>query len=159
MCFVILKHLFRDPPFCRTPVISTILTFLLSPFSTYIAWKDGWRLPDVFRGYGTRALVKNWLTHFSLMFHFYIPRKSQKIFDFLMFSEGMGMEYWVKVGKLRPNKSSRSVLRTWSNIYYGAFLHKQFEMKRLTIFAKSSIIVIWQVLNNQTFDIYFHEIN
>ena len=38
------------------------------------------------------------LTHFQPMFHFYTPWKHQKTSDFLMFSEGIVKEHWLKIG-------------------------------------------------------------
>ena len=38
-----------------------------------------------------------YLTHFQPLFHFYIPWK-QKTSGFLMFSEGIEVEYWLKNG-------------------------------------------------------------
>ena len=38
------------------------------------------------------------LTHFRPMFHFYTPWKHQKTGGFLMFSGGIEMEHWLKMG-------------------------------------------------------------
>ena len=38
------------------------------------------------------------VTHFQPMFHFYIPRKHQKTSGFLMFSGGIEVEHWLKMG-------------------------------------------------------------
>ena len=38
------------------------------------------------------------LTHFSPMLHFYTPWKRQKTFDFLMFSGGIEIGHWDKIG-------------------------------------------------------------
>ena len=37
-------------------------------------------------------------THFSLMYHFYIPWKRQKTKGFLTFSRGIEMEHWGNMG-------------------------------------------------------------
>ena len=39
------------------------------------------------------------LTHFQPMFHFYTPWKHQKSSRFLMFSEGIKMEHFLKIGE------------------------------------------------------------
>ena len=36
--------------------------------------------------------------YFKPMFHFYTPWKHQKAKDFLMFSGGIEMEHWLKMG-------------------------------------------------------------
>ena len=41
-----------------------------------------------------------WLTRFSLMPHVYTTWKPQKSFGFLMFSGGLEMEHWIKIGEL-----------------------------------------------------------
>ena len=38
------------------------------------------------------------LTHFSPVSHFYTPWKRQKTFGFLMFSGGIEMWHWTKMG-------------------------------------------------------------
>ena len=38
------------------------------------------------------------LTHFQPTFHFYTPRKYQKTYGFLMFSGGIEVEHWLKMG-------------------------------------------------------------
>ena len=40
------------------------------------------------------------LTHFQLMFHFYISWKHQKTGGFLMFLGGIEVEHWLKIGWL-----------------------------------------------------------
>ena len=41
---------------------------------------------------------KKSLTHFQPMFHFYTPWKQQKTGGFLMFSGGIEVEHWLKMG-------------------------------------------------------------
>ena len=45
----------------------------------------------------SRDLKKSSLTHFQPMFHFYTPRKHQKISGFLMFSGDIEVEHWLKM--------------------------------------------------------------
>ena len=42
--------------------------------------------------------LSNWLTHCSLMLHFYTPWKHQKIHSFLTFSGGKEMLNWTNMG-------------------------------------------------------------
>ena len=81
---------------------------LLYPLKTL----ENQRFSDVFRGYSSGTLVENglkWnacklslfnLTHFQPIFHFYTPWKHQKPSDFLMFSGGIEVEYWLTMVKL-----------------------------------------------------------
>ena len=46
------------------------------------------------------------LNHFQPMFHFYTPRKHQKTSGFLIFSGGIEVEHWLKLGE--ENKIPRS---------------------------------------------------
>ena len=39
--------------------------------------------------------IRDFFTHFSPMFHFYTPWKA---FGFLMFSKGIEIEHWIKMG-------------------------------------------------------------
>ena len=49
-----------------------------------------------------KSAVKNktgtMLTHFQPIFHFYTPWKHQKTGGFFMFSVGIAMEHWLKMG-------------------------------------------------------------
>ena len=38
------------------------------------------------------------LTHFQTTFHFYTPGKHQRTVGFLMFSRGIEVEHWLKMG-------------------------------------------------------------
>ena len=42
------------------------------------------------------------------MFHFYIPWKHQKTGGFLMFSEGIEVEHWLKMGYMKIKELLKS---------------------------------------------------
>ena len=44
------------------------------------------------------SFPKATLTHFQPLFHFYTPWKHKKTFAFLMFSGGIEVEHWLKMG-------------------------------------------------------------
>ena len=51
---------------------------------------------------------KGWLNHFQPKFHFYTLWKYQKSSGFLMFSGGIKVEYWLKMGQNKGKRCYRS---------------------------------------------------
>ena len=50
-------------------------------------------------------------THFMLMFHFHTPYKREKTSAFLTFSGGIEREYWLHMGLVSTNKTSKNWYR------------------------------------------------
>ena len=49
----------------------------------------------------TQVIIRDKLTHFSPVSHFYTSWKLQKTFGFLTFSEGREMWYWTNMGQVK----------------------------------------------------------
>ena len=73
--------------------------FLIIPFLTKHLWRLFWII-WIFQTFTSckSKLKSNLLAHFNPMSHFYTPWKRQKIIGFPMFSGGMEMWHWTKIG-------------------------------------------------------------
>ena len=95
------KYLNKDTPekvhqnFSKPTMKSSyILVFLPSVASFYHSHKKY----DFIRNLLILNFIKQYLTHFTPMSHFYNPWKRQKTYGFLTFSGGIEIWHWTKMG-------------------------------------------------------------